>query len=303
MKTRALFAAILLAFCAAGARAAVVTLKDGGVLRGTVVGQTADGLELSTPGGTVHVGLDRILRVDYAEPATPVLPGVPPFAGAAVMPDTPARAAPSDRRRQLLSLGFGLIQPVSRIDFHSIGGGSADNGDLGAQFGAQYVYFLSPRLGAGLDVDYFDRSGTLSERLFPSASASVAGDTWLMLGILRYSFTDRGIARPFVLVGAGGARNSETVDVRPSGLWADTSTHETRRLIDDSAWTPAASVRLGLDFDVDAFAPGVVTLEAGWTGLAGARYGATPQGQKLGLSNISGPLNVISFTARYGWRL
>lgn len=90
--------------------------------------------------------------------------------------------------------------------------------------------------------------------------------------------------------------------MRPSGNWADTGTHETRRLIDDASWTPAASARLGVDLDVDALAPGVVTLEAGWTGLASARYGATPQGQKLGLGGISGPLNVVTFTARYGWR-
>jgi hypothetical protein len=96
--------------------------------------------------------------------------------------------------------------------------------------------------------------------------------------------------------------NSATVDVRPSGNWANTGTHETRRLIDDSAWTPAASVRVGADVAFDAIRPGIVTFEAGWTGLASARYAATPQGQTQGLSGISGPLNIVSFTARYGWR-
>lgn len=294
MRMRTLYAAILLAACAARAQAAVVTLKDGGRLRGQVVGQTADGVELSTPEGTIHVGLERILRIDYVDPG--VIPPELPLGGEAAAVTRAARD-----RRQLVSLGLGLIAPVGRVSFKSIGGGSADNGDLGAQFGFQYLYFLTPRLGAGVDVDYFGRGGTRSEGLFPAAAASVGGDTWLMLGILRCSFTDTGKARPFVLVGAGGARNTETIDVRPS-VWADTGTHETRRLIDDSAWIPAASVRIGLDIDVDALEPGTVTFEAGWTGLASARYGATPRGRALGLGSVSGPLNVISFTARYGWR-
>ena len=289
--------AIILAACAARAGAAIVTLTDGSILRGKVIGQTLDGVEIATPDGTLHVGLARILRIDYGDQAPPPplsvpLPGVEPSSP----PKTPAE------RHQLFELGFGLIEPVSKIDFHSIRGGSADNGDVGAQLAAQYVYFLTPRLGAGLDVDYFDRTGTLSERLFPAAAASVSGDTWLMLGIVRYTLSDRGSARPFLLVGAGGARNTETVDVRPSGNWADTGTHETRRLIDDSAWTPAASARLGVDLDIDALDSGIVTLEVGWTGLAAARYAATPQGQALGLSGISAPVSIISFTARYGWR-
>lgn len=288
MRTRSTFiAAFLLAACAARAECAVVTLKDGGILLGRVVGQNANAVELAAPGGTLRIDVDRIQSIDYGTAAFASKPAAP--------------AAKNGRRRQLFSAGFGLLEPVGRINFNSVGGGSADQGDLGAQFGAQYLYYVSPRLGAGLDVDYFDRSGTLSEGLYPAAEASVSGDSWVMLGILRYSLADRGWARPFVLVGAGGARNTETVDVRPS-VWSDTSTHETRRLIDDSAWTPAASVRAGVDFNVDAFAPGLLTFEAGWTGLASARYGSTPRGQALGIGGVSGPLSLITITARYGWR-
>lgn len=295
MRIPLLFAAILLAAGAARAGAAVVTLKDGSSLRGRVVGQTADGLELQTPDGTLHIGLERVARVDYAETAP--VPPLPPVG------ELPGLAPPAPgARRQTLSVGIGLAELVSKVDFHPIGGGSADDGDLGIQFAAQYLYALTPRLAAGFDADYVDRSGTASERLFPAASASVGGDTWLMLALLRYTFTDRGRARPFLLLGAGGGWNSETVDVRPSGLWADTGTHETRRLIDDNAWTPAASVRVGVDIPVNGLDPGTVTLEAGWTGLASARYAATPQGQALGLSGVAAPLNLISFTARYGWR-
>ena len=212
-----------------------------------------------------------------------------------------ADAAPSPEHRRLVSFAFGLVEPVCRINFASVGGGSADNGDLGVQFGAQYVQFLTPRLGAGLSVDYLGRNGTVSTRLYPAADARVAGDTWLLLGLVRYSLRERGWARPFILLGAGGAWNTLTVDVRPSS-WPDTATHETRRVIDDSAWTPAASARVGLDLDVDAAAPGFVTVEAGWTGLASARYAATPRGEARGLGGVSAPLHLLTFTARYGWK-
>jgi hypothetical protein len=293
MNARRSTAILILAGClwAAVASAAVVTLKDGSVLRGKVAARAADTLELVTPDGTLRIGSDRIQRVDYAEEA--------PLVPLDLMPA--GKSAPSGGRRQLLSLSLGLIQPVSRINFGSIGGGDAQNGDLGTQLTAQYVYFLTPSLGAGAEVGYLDRAGTLSARLFPAATARVEGYTWVVLGVLRYSLPKLGRARPFLLAGAGGARNTMTVDVRPS-VWADTATNETRRLIDDSAWTPAASARVGLDFDVDAIAPGVVTVEAGWTGLAAAHYGSTPQGQKLGLSGVSAPLNVIVFSGRYGWR-
>lgn len=215
----------------------------------------------------------------------------------AAEPDEP----PPVLRKQRFSIGIGLVQPLSKIDFRPLGGGEASNGDLGSRIGAEYLYFLTPRIGAGFSVDYIDFTGTRSESLYPAAASSVSGDTWLMLGILRCTLRDHGAARPFVLIGGGGARNTTVVDVRP-GNWPDTNTHETRRLVDDTVWTPAAAARIGVDLDVEAFQPGILTLETGWTGLASRHYGPTARGAALGLSGVDGPRNVLSFTLRYGWR-
>ena len=273
---------------ASTADAAVVALKDGSRLRGTVRGQAADGIELVTPDGTLHISQARIASIDYADE----------------MPAAPPSAAPgaAEEGRHFVSLGVGFAVPANNIDFHSIpNGGQASNGDLGVQYGAQYVYYLTPRLGAGVNVDYFDRSDTISSGLFPNATASVGGETLLTLGILRYTLADDGWIKPFVLAGAGGARNSTTVDVRAAN-WADTNTHETRRLVDDTVWAPAATARVGIDLRPASIERGVVTIEAGWTGVASERYGATPRGVAQGISGVSGPLNFITFTARYGWR-
>lgn len=291
MKLRA--AALLLASCAfiSGADAAVVTLKDGSRLRGTVTGQAADGIQLSTPDGVLHISRERIRVIDYSDEVPAVS-----------APAASQRITIPEERRHLVSLGIGFDVPTNSIDFKSIpGGGEASNGDLGVQFGAQYFYYLTPRLGAGVNFDYFDRDYTISPGLFPNATSSVGGDTLLMLGMLRYTLVDDGWMKPFVMAGAGGARNSTTVDVRASN-WSDTNTHEVRRLVDDTVWAPAASVRGGIDFYVEPIEPGVITIEAGWTGLASERYGATPQGRAQGISGVSGPLNYITFTARYGWR-
>ena len=205
-------------------------------------------------------------------------------------------------KRQMFSVSAGLIRPMSRVGFGGVnGGGSASNGDTGFQIGGQWLYLPTPNLGAGLEIDYADRTGSISPRLFPNSISSAHGDSWLMLGVLRGWLPRIGRARPFVLGGAGYAYNTLSVDVRASN-WADTNTQETRRLVDDARWTPAASARLGLDFEVPSTRGGIFTVEAGWLGLAGAKYSSTPQGAALGILDVSAPLNVLAFSARYGWR-
>lgn len=221
--------------------------------------------------------------------------GVP---GLAQEAERGAAAAPS---RDLLSLSAGLVRPTSRVG--GVGGGRATNGDTSVLLGAQWLRELSGPLSAGLELDYMDRVGTVSPRLFPAAVSRVKGDSWLLLGVARASLPRLGRARPFLLAGAGGAYNTLSVDVRASN-WADTNTQETRRLVDDAKWVPAACARAGVELE----APGtdgraVVVLEGGWTGLGGARYAATPQGEALGWRDVTAPLHVIAFSARFGWRL
>lgn len=215
--------------------------------------------------------------------------------------DGAAPAPASTPGPNLLSLSAGLVRPGSRVG--GPGAGSATNGDTGLQLGAQWLRELRGPLSAGLELDYMDRMGTVSPRLFPAAVSSVKGESWLLLGVARAALPRLGRARPFVLAGAGGAYNTLAVDVRASN-WADTNTQETRRLVDDAKWVPAASARVGVELD----APGsggnaVIILEGGWTGLGGARYAATPQGEALGWRDVTAPLHVVAFSARLGWRL
>ncbi|MCR4296210.1 MAG: hypothetical protein NUW21_11800, partial [Elusimicrobia bacterium] len=51
-------------------------------------------------------------------------------AGGARAAEPTGLPAPEERRR-MVSIGVGLVEPVSKVHFGAVGGGSADNGDLG----------------------------------------------------------------------------------------------------------------------------------------------------------------------------
>lgn len=293
----------------ASANAAIVYLKDGSQVRGTVVAATAQDLQLHTPDGTLNIAADRILRVDYAESATPAAPEAP----SSQIGGPPARDVrrsgprrrpapePEEETSQLFSLGFGFSAPLSRVDFSSTGGGRGDNGDSGLYLGAQYLHDVSPRLGAGFNIEYLGRSPSGSQSLLPEANTDVSGNTLLLLATMKFSFTDRGAVRPFVLAGLGANQTSTIVEATPNeGFgWSDTNTGETRTLVDDSHWGLATTARLGLDFMFD---PSIFTLEFGWNGLTNANAQATRAGRDLGLDHVTGNLSALTFAARWGWR-
>lgn len=294
---RSLFFTLFLTVAVASARGAAVVLKGGGRLEGEVVSATDREVVLDTSQGRVSIDAARVATIDYGR-------GGPPRREPAPFPSERRSPRPEplfDPARQSLSLDVGLAAPLSDVDFTGIGGGSAGNGEVGPLVGLQYLYYASPRVGVGLELNYYDRGVAESPSLVPSSFSRAFGDSLLLLGDVKCSLTDRGAVRPYVLLGAGAHRTTTTVDAHPAAgfAWSDTGTNETRRLADGGSWGPAASVRLGLDF---GFAdPRVFGLEAGWTGLANAGYRATPQGRALGLSDSSGMLNYFTLAGRWGW--
>jgi hypothetical protein len=300
----------LLAISASSAQAATVFLKGGGSLEGAIVSSTAGQTVIDTSQGRVSVDAARIERIDYGNAApSPAAP--PPAPGGYQEPghQAPGYPPPPYARRRMvfeprknsLSIDFGLAAPLSSIDFSGIGGGSANNGDLGGLIGVQYLYLIKPRTSLGLEFNYYDRSFTDSPGLVPNSFAHVTGDSVLLLGDLKYSLTDQGSVRPYLLLGAGAHYTSTTVDAHPNPgfVWSDTLTSEGRRLVDGSVWGPAISVRLGLDL---LFAdPSVFGFEAGWTGLLNADYQPTAQGRALGLARTSETINFFTFAGRWGW--
>jgi hypothetical protein len=306
---RSFLLAVALAMAAGTAQAAIVYLKEGGSLQGSLVSSTDAEIVLDTSQGRVRIEMNRVRNIDYAQGVVP--PAAPAAPPAAPPPDAdqfyrrrlyaPAAPMPFDERRQMLTVDFGLASPLNSVRFSgTAGGGSASNGDVGTAFGFQYLYFSSPRVGWGLEYHYYDRGVADSQNLLPLSDSHVFGDTSLLLGVAKFSLTDGGVVRPFLLLGAGGHLSSTVVDSRPlqGYVWSDTQTNETRRLIDGGGVGLAASVRLGLDFGfID---PSVFSVEAGWTGLTNVSYQSTTQGSAIGISGASGSLNYFTLTGRWG---
>jgi hypothetical protein len=297
---RALLAVLLSTVLAAPAGAAVVHLKDGRRVTGTVVGATARDIELFTGGGTTRIPTSDILRVDYEETA----PAAPTAAAPAPTVLTPPgrELLYKEDRKQQLGISLGLSIPTGDVDFSAIGGGSASNGDVSAFAGGHYLYSVRPRLAWGFGVEYLARGPTDSPGLLASADSSVSGGSVVLMGLLKALLAQGDTVQPYVLAGLGAARSWTVIDSQPQPgfVWNDTGTDETRRLVDGRAWTPAGTARLGLEFWPSS--PGVFSLEAGWTAMGAAHHGATPAGRALGLSGVSGALHIITIGGRWGWR-
>lgn len=288
---------LLLASAAPPAGAAVVRLKDGARIEGTVISSDARELVIRTPAGPRRVDAALVRSVEY-EPAP--LPAEAPRAPAYAPPPEPWR---SDDKN-LFSFGFGLAAPLSHVDFHAVGGGRASEGDLGPAVGVRYLRSVTSRLAAGVDLDYFHRAATDSPDLLPLADSSVVGDNLLMLAVARWHMIDHGSVRPYLLGGAGASRSWTRIESAPirGFAWTDTGTDETRRLVDGSAWAFAAAARLGVDFDWDFADPAVIGLEAGWTALESRTYGATRSGRDLGLTSVSSRLDAFTLAVRWSLR-
>lgn len=279
---------LLLVFaCAITANAATIYLTDGGRIEGTVVSATAQNVQVHTPYGVQTIPSNRIARIDYRNDQ---------------VPSSPSRTSREPLGNDFVSLGLGFAAPVSRVDFSAAGGGSDDNGDVGFSLGLQYGHDIGRKVAAGFNVEYMGRGGTGSQSLVPEANTDVSGHSLLLLGTLKYSLVDRGAVRPYVLGGIGANRTSTVIDATPNeGFgWSDTNTGETRTLVDDSHWGLAYTARVGLDFMFSD--PTFFSLEFGWNGLDNADAQATRSGRELGIENVTGDLNALTFAARWGWR-
>lgn len=296
MRTARTILLLLLAAAAAPAGAAIVRLKDGATIEGTVLSATAKELVIQTPAGPRRVDAALVSTVEYE---------AAPLAERPRLTEAPPGSEPwrSDEKNSV-SFAFGLAAPLDDVDFAAVGGGRANDGDLGPLLGVRYLRSFTSRFAAGADLDYLHRSATDSPSLLPLANASVFGDNLLLLAVARWRLIDHGVARPYVLGGAGASRSWTKIEAAPlpGFAWTDTNTDETRRLVDDEAWAFAAAARLGIDFNWDFADPAVFSVEAGWTALESRTYAATRAGRNLGLTSVSARLDLFTLAARWSLR-
>lgn len=290
------------AFLPLSVHAATIFMKDGSTVSGTIVSATANDVQIYTGDGTRRIDTGKISRIDYQMDAPPAR-------------TEPVYSEPQPRRvypepeelhesslNQMFTFGLGFATPLTEVDFSEVGGGKADNGDSGILLGTQYFYFPQPRFAWGFDLEYFNRSINDSQSLLPQSDTEVSGDTLLMMGLARYTFTPRGVVRPYGVAGLGLNRTSTEIrsTPQPGFEWSDTATGETRTLFDDSKWGLAYTLRVGLDFN--AMAPGMFSVELGWLHMLNRRIDPTPAGRDLGFTDLNGRLGALMLAARWSWR-
>ncbi len=331
-KSKYILALSLIVLWAPFAHAATVYLKDGSLIKGTIVSATAQDIQVNTEDGLIKIKAERILRVNYTDDTSqspsPQTSQTSQTPQAAPPPPEPVSAEPSEEpappvryarhrryvRRsepvpdepentnQIFSLNFGFASPLSRVDFSSTGGGSDNNGNTGIVIGGQYLYQTTSRLAWGMNLEYMNRGLSDSQSLLPSANTDVSGDSLVIMPVVKFSLVDRGGIRPYVLAGIGTNRTSTFIEAQPQQgfAWNDTNTDETRTLVNDSRWGLATTARVGIDFM--SFNPSFFSLEIGWTGISNGSYGATQAGQALGLNSVTGNLSLLNIAGRWGWK-
>jgi opacity protein-like surface antigen len=286
-------------------RAETVYLKDGGQLHGSIISAGPERIELATENGTMAIRRDRIQRIEYGTASPPAVPSqaAPPPAQPPASYSEPWRE-PLAGGSSLLTLGLGMQFPISDVDLGEMtGGGKGLNGDIGPLIALQYLYQLDRGVGLGAEFDYLGRSHTDSLNLLANAVGQVSGDSVLFMAVGRVLLRKEGNARPYLAGALGAHRTSTVIDAQPllGFVWNDTGTDEPRRLVDDSAWGLASSVRVGVDFF--ATSPTILGLELGWTRLGSATYKATTAGQDQGLSRVKGAIDMITLAGRLGFNL
>ncbi len=296
----------LVALLASPVSAAIVYLKDGTQIQGTVVDATANDVVIHTADGTRRVSSDKIARIDYAQTGAPAMAA--PAAAGGGSEWGRLQSSGFDVRKQMVSLGLGLAVPLNDADIKSIDGGTSGgtNGTIGPLVRIEYLYYQYPQAAFGGSFDYFHRSadgrtGPVSTNNLQLTNMEVSGDSVLFQAIAKYTFTDHGRTRPYVRGGIGFHHSWTDIEARPqSGFaWSDTGTSEHRTVINGAATGLAGSLSVGLDFNYGA--PSNFGVELGWLGLSSETYGTTAFGDSLGLQGFSGPIQVFSFLGRWGW--
>ena len=285
------------------ASAAVVRLRGGGTVTGTIVSATAKEVLVHTTAGEQRIETSEIVTIDYAAAAAPP-PAAPSPAPSAAPPAGESQVWRNieESRKQQLGITLGIGAPLSDVNLGVTGGGSGNNGDVGADLGLRYLYRAARPVDLGIDIDYFHRSATSSLNLLPAAESNVGGDTLLFMAVARWMPRRDRSVKPYLLGGVGGNYTTTSIDATPlpGFAWSDTVTDETRRIVSDSGWGLAATGRAGVEVDVSD--PAVFSFEVGWVGLETTRAKATANGRALGIDEVSGPLHALVVLARYGWR-
>ncbi len=207
-----------------------------------------------------------------------------------------------DERNDTLTLEGGAAFPLSGITNSGPGGWDSRIGSTGYEAGAQYMHYVAPRFGVGVDLNYTASGTASSSSLFgPTAQSTIRYDSFALMAAFRWNKPAHAII-PFIHTGIGLHYSRLQLDVAPSpteGLGYIPAFQQPATAVND--W--ALSIALALGFGVDYFVTSstFVGCEARVQYLGPASYDGENQ-PGLVVEDFKGSIWQSHLLARIGWK-
>src|SRR5690349_12153224 len=129
---------------------------------------------------------------------------------------------------QTLTGGGGVMAPTSNVDLTNAGGGTTKVGSVGGAAYGQYLYYVTPNLGLGADINFAASGDETSTSVIPRGITTNSFKSTLVLLMARANLSNTGPTVPYVFAGVGF--HSTTLDMKtmpqPGFAWVDTGTTE-----------------------------------------------------------------------------
>lgn len=203
------------------------------------------------------------------------------------------------RGTRTFTLGLGPAIPVSDAE-SSVHRELIANTGIG--IGGEYLSYLRPHLAVGANLSYLAPSDRNSSTWLPGADSNSGIRSLSFLAIIKLLLSSRGTTHPFILAGIGIHKTHFRFDAAPESnlVWINTGTTERRTLYDASASGLAFSFRGGIDQSLGSRL--FLGIEGGLVHIGNATYGPTDAGRALRLGDVKGNMDLLSISARVGWR-
>ena len=210
-----------------------------------------------------------------------------------------------DRGSQVIAVDVGFGIPSAKVSLPATmtPEGKSLIGNLGAIYGAQYLYYLKPHCGVGLNLNYgdFGDYSPLGSIFGIGITPTLSSKSAVILAVAKYSFRVENRVIPYIQAGVGVHYSSRKLSGSPRfGVWSDTGTNEKRVLGDSSGSSYALEAGAGLDvtMGVKYFMGAGVSYQY----LGSVDYSTNALGQSLGVADLKGPALLIDVFLKLGYK-
>jgi len=192
-------------------------------------------------------------------------------------------------------LKFGGAIPIEST---SLGGPGSDAGGTGFILGLEYLRPISNRLSAGFEASFARRSKKDSTGSIANARTEASGSSRFFMTSIRWRFRPRRKITPHLGARLGAHNSNISIKATPltGYAWSDTSTTETRTIIDDSKWGLAYGVTAGTEMPLGKSLD--IGFEAQYLTTSDSKYSLSTQASGMGLVANDSSLAYLNFVCQ-----